>query len=286
MDTIIHNFIDLHVHSTCSDGTCTPEDLVSLAEEKHLRAIAITDHDCVSGVKRALSAAESAGSSVEIIPGIEISADWQGMEIHILGLDIDPWHSAILSYQEEFLKEREERNKLMAERITAAGCPVTAEEVQERFPGAILGRPHYARIMMEKGFVTSLDAAFKQYLGDRGPCYVSRRRISASDACSLLLACKGKPVLAHPFQYRLSKERLESLVDYLKGFGLQGMECLYSGYSPSDMTKLQDMAKRHGLFISGGSDFHGDNKPSITLGSGIRGELQIPYSLLTDAGIR
>ncbi len=280
------DFIDLHVHSTCSDGTCTPEELVHLALEKGLLAIALTDHDNAFGVRRMQAEAKNCGGRLDVIPGIEISAQWQNTEIHILGLDLDPEHPALTAYQEEFLKEREERNRKMAEKITAAGCPVTAEEVYERFPGAVLGRPHYARIMMEKGFVTGIDAAFSQYLGDNGPCYVSRRRISAEDAVKLILDCQGHPVLAHPYQYGFSRDRLESFVQLLKNAGLQGMECLYSRYTATDSDRLIKMARRHDLFITGGSDFHGDNKPEIRLGSGIHNSLFVPYSLLQKAGIR
>lgn len=329
-------YIDLHVHSTCSDGTLTPEELVRTAMRQGLAAIALTDHDTAAGVQRALDEVErlqrsqpsgdsseslsmgssefsstdssefsstgssefsstgssefSSGSaseiSLEIIPGIEISAEWLNKEIHILGLDLDPDHPALAAYQDEFLREKEERNRKIAEKITAVGCPVTPEEIQARFPGAVLGRPHYARFMMEKGFVTSVTAAFNQYLGDNGPCFVGRRRISVSDAVKLILECGGHPVLAHPLQYGFSKDRLESLVNYLKDFGLEGMECYYSRYTATDSAKLIKMAGRHGLFVTGGSDFHGGNKPEISLGSGINGNLQIPYSLLQDAGFR
>ncbi|MDO4616757.1 MAG: PHP domain-containing protein [Lachnospiraceae bacterium] len=278
-------FIDLHVHSTCSDGTLTPEELVQLSAAKGLRAFALTDHDQVSGIERARREALRLGGSPQVIPGIEISSEWQNSEIHILGYDLDPAHPALQSYLDEFLKEREDRNRKMAEKITAAGCPVTVEEVTERFPEAVLGRPHYARIMVEKGFVTSVAAAFQQYLGDQGPCYVNRRRIPSRDAVQLILSCGGHPVLAHPLQYGFSKDRLESFAQLLKDSGLEGMECLYSGYSVSDSEKLMQLAKRHGLFVTGGSDFHGANKPQIELGTGINGNLAVPYSLLSDAGI-
>lgn len=278
------NLIDLHVHTSCSDGTLTPEEVVATALDLQLAAIAITDHDTAVGVARAKAAVQE--NPLEILSGIEISAEWLNKEIHILGLDLDPDHPALKNYQDEFLREKEERNRKIAEKITAVGCPVTPEEIQERFPGAVLGRPHYARFMMEKGFVTSVNAAFNQYLGDHGPCYVSRRRISASDAVKLILDCGGHPVLAHPLQYGFSKDRLESLVNYLKDFGLEGIECYYSRYTATDSAKLIKMAGRHGLFVTGGSDFHGGNKPEIALGSGINGNLKIPYSLLQDAGLR
>ncbi len=280
------DYIDLHVHSTCSDGTCTPEELVSLALEQGLCAIALTDHDTASGVSRMQKAAAEQGGSLDVIPGIELSAQWLNQEVHILGLDLDPDHPALHAYQEEFLRERTERNRKMAEKITEQGCPVTVEEMEQRFPGAVLGRPHYARMMMEKGFVTSVAAAFNRYLGDSGPCYVSRRRIAAEDAVQLILECGGHPVLAHPYQYGFSKDRLESFVQFLKERGLEGMECFYSRYTASDSDKLVRMAKRHGLFVTGGTDFHGENKPEIKLGSGINKNMAVPRSLLTEAGIR
>lgn len=278
--------IDLHVHSTCSDGTLTPEELAQLAIHLNLRAIALTDHDSTSGILPARMEAKRLGSNLEILSGIELSAEWQNQEIHILGLDVDPEHPALKKYMRESILEKENRNKKMAEKITAAGCPITVEEVSARFPGATLGRPHYARIMMEKGFVTSINAAFNRYLGDHGPCFVNRSRIASTDAVKLILEAGGHPVLAHPMQYGFSKDRLESFVNLLKEYGLEGMECFYSRYTATDSSKLIRMAGRHGLFITGGSDFHGANKPEIQLGSGINGNLQIPYSLLTDAGLR
>ncbi len=280
------DLIDLHIHSTSSDGTFTPEELVQMAMDLELRAIALTDHDSVSGIRRAQEEVQRRKGTLEIIPGSEFSADWHGCEIHILGLDLDPEHPALDSYIRYLLKEREERNRLMAEKITAVGCPVTPEELAERFPGAALGRPHYARIMMEKGFVTSIAAAFHRYLGDHGPCYVSRRKPSTEEIIWLILECGGHPVLAHPLQYGFSKDRLESFVQYLKELGLEGMECLYSRYNATDSSRLIRMASRHGLFVTGGTDFHGANKPEIRLGTGINENLAIPYSLLTEAGLR
>lgn len=278
--------IDLHVHSTCSDGTLTPQELVQLASSLGLRAIAITDHDSTSGILPAHAEALRLSVDLEILSGIEVSAEWQNQEIHILGLDIDPEHPVLIKYMKDAILEKENRNRKMAEKITAAGCPITVEEVSARFPGATLGRPHYARIMMEKGFVTSINAAFNRYLGDHGPCFVSRSRISCTDAVKMILAAGGHPVLAHPLQYGFSKDRLESLVNLLKDYGLEGMECLYSRYTATDSSRLIRMAHRHGLFVTGGSDFHGANKPEIQLGSGINGNLEIPYSLLQEAGLR
>ena len=277
------DFIDLHVHSNCSDGTCSPEELVQLAVSLQLKAIALTDHDSVSGVARARAEALRLGGSLTVIPGIELSAEWLNKEVHILGLGIDPDHPALTAYLEEFLRERDNRNRKMAEKITAVGCPMMIEELYEHFPGATLGRPHYARLMVEKGFVTSMAAAFNGYLGDNGPCFVNRKRIAASDAVKLILLCGGHPVLAHPMQYGFSKDRLESFINLLKDSGLEGLECLYSRYTASDSSMLIRMAKRHGLFVTGGTDFHGANKPEIHLGTGINNNLEIPWSLLVEA---
>lgn len=279
----MNHYIDLHVHSTCSDGTLTPEAVVQLAIENGIRVIALTDHDTAEGVSRAQKAA---GCSLDVIPGIEISAEWKGNEIHILGLDIDPDHPALKEYQDEFVREKEIRNAKIAQKITEAGCPITVEEVEQRFPGAIIGRPHYARIMMEKGFVTSVNAAFAAYLGDHGPCYVGRRRIDVRDAVKLIRKCGGHPVMAHPFQYGFSKDLLESIVNLLTEDGLEGLECYYPRYTATDSDRLCKMAKRHGLFVTGGSDFHGANKPEIQLGSGVNGNLRVNYELLETAGLR
>lgn len=286
MPTLLTDLIDLHVHSSCSDGTLSPEELVQLAISLNLSAIALTDHDCVSGIVRAQAEALRLGNHLEVIPGIEISTDGLNTEIHILGLDLDPAHPALRAYMDDFQKKKEERNRKICEKVTAIGCPITLQELKERFPGAIIGRPHYARLMMEKGFVKSINAAFNAYLGDNGPCYVSRKRMAAADAVKLILECGGHPVLAHPMQYGFSWDRLESFVNYLKDYGLEGMECLYPRYTATDSAKLIRMAKRHGLFVTGGTDFHGANKPEVQLGSGVNNNMAVPYSLLVEADLR
>lgn len=280
--------IDLHVHSNCSDGTFSPTELVDYAMEKGLAAFALTDHDTVDGLDEAIEYAArlktlrgtTKGAAVpEVIPGIELSTEYQGADIHIVGLYIDYQNETFRNRLQEFVDSRTNRNRKMCERLRQAGVPITYEELLAANPGAVITRAHYARYMLEKGYVKSRQEAFDRYVGDHAPCYIPREKITPAQAAELILQAKGAPVLAHPVLYHMSDDRLDTLVKELKESGLMGIEAVYSTHTSADERQMRGLAAKYGLFISGGSDFHGANKPGLDMGVGY-GKLFVPCELL------
>lgn len=269
--------IDLHVHSNVSDGTYTPTELVEYALKKGLAAMALTDHDTVDGVEEAVKAAENTG--MELIPGVELSAEYRGRDIHVLGLYLDYTSEKFLSYLKEFKETRDARNVKMAERLTAHKMPVTVEELREEYGDAVLTRAHFAKLLKKKGFVNSYDEAFVRFLGDDKPCYVPRERITPEGAIKLIHEAGGIAVLAHPLLYHLGMDELEVLIKRLKDCGLDGIEAVYSMNKGRDERRMKELAEKFDLLITGGSDFHGATKPHIDLGTG-QGNLHIPLTLL------
>lgn len=273
---MMNDRIDLHVHSNCSDGTFTPEELVSYALEKKLRAFALTDHDSVDGISRASRAAR--GTSLTVIPGVELSSDYKGQDIHILGLGVRMEDPVFLGYLEDFRKARDARNQKMMQKLQEHGVAISRQQMEKEFPDCVWTRAHFARYLRDHGYVRDMREGFLRYVGDNAPCFVPKEQISPFEAVKLLLENGAHPVLAHPLLYRLSSSELEALVEGLCSQGLQGLEAIYSLNRFSDESSMKQLAKRHGLCITGGSDFHGSNKPDIDLGTG-RGNLNIPYSL-------
>lgn len=280
--------VDLHVHSTRSDGTFTPAQLVDYAMEKGLKAFALTDHDTTDGLAEALAYTNCLRANLplekrclvpEVIPGIELSTDEGGTEVHVVGLFIDYNHPEFKRYLDEFIESRNNRNRKMCEKLQEHGFEITYEELQNRFPGAILTRAHYARLMLEKGYIKSIKEAFDRFLGDRCSCYVAREKVTPDQAVELILKAGGIPVLAHPILYHMSDSRLDHLVERLKAKGLMGIEAIYSTYAPAEERQIRSLAKKHHLLISGGSDFHGENKPGLDLATGY-GKLYIPDEIL------
>lgn len=280
-------YIDLHVHSTISDGTIPPAKLPELAVGQGLVAFALTDHDAVKGIAEAQAAAASLrqqGREIHVIPGVELSAAYKRSDIHILGLNIDPENSALGHALEEAEQERLLRNRKLADNLAAAGLDISYEAIQEMDPDAIITRGHFAKYLLQKGYVSSMAEAFDKYLHQKGPYYVSRNYLSPEEAIGLILNAKGIPVLAHPLLYHLSEEELQRLILRLKQAGLKGLEAIYSCYSKNEEAFVKRLARQNGLSISGGSDFHGGNKPDISLGTG-RGTLRVPFSILDDLNI-
>lgn len=286
--------VDLHVHSTRSDGTFTPTQLVDYAMEKGLAAFALTDHDCIDGLEEAIQYAEElsakrAGLSAEeaaslptipeVIPGIEFSTEYEGGDIHIVGLYIDYNSPQFLQPLKEFVDSRTNRNHKMCKLLQEAGIDITYEALLEEFPDAVITRAHYGRYLLEHGYVGSIKEAFDRYVGDHCPCYVPREKVTPAQAVHLILEAGGIPVLAHPILYHMGKTQLEKLVAELKVEGLIGIEAIYSTYKPYEERRIRVLADKYDLKISGGSDFHGKNKPDIDLGTG-KGKLYIPYSVL------
>lgn len=269
--------VDLHVHSNKSDGSFSPEELVSYAIEKGLSAFALSDHDTTEGIEAALKAAE--GTGIEVIPAIEFSTEYEGKDIHILGLYIDYSGKEFKKYLKDFQASRDLRNRKMCKKLTEYGVPVTYEELCAYFPGSVLTRAHYARYLWEKGFVKSMGEAFDRYIGDHAPCFLPREKVTPVQAVELILSAGGVPVLAHPVLYHLSDARLDTLVSRLKEAGLAGIEAVYSTYNTAEERQMRKLADKYDLLISGGSDFHGATKPGLDLGCGY-GRLCIPYEIL------
>lgn len=269
--------IDLHVHSDKSDGSLSPSDLVSYAIKQGVSAFALTDHDTVDGIDEAI--AVSKGTSVTVIPGIELSTAYEGKDIHIVGLFIDKEQPAFRERIGRFANARINRNLEMCDKLTEYGMPITYDELTAAFPDAVITRAHYARLMMQKGYVKSLKEAFERYIGDYGPCFIPRKKITPDEGVRFILSANGLPVLAHPMQYGMGDTRLQQLIDSLKEAGLVAMEAIYCTHTLSEEAKLCKLAKDNGLLISGGSDFHGKAKPGLELGTGY-GRLHVPQEVL------
>ena len=271
------NYIDLHVHSTYSDGTCTPKELIKLAEDAGLTYFALTDHDTVEGIPHALAAAKT--SRVTVIPGVELSSDHEHTDIHIVGLGIDYEHPEFTKHLRQFQEERQNRNKKMCEKLAAAGLDISYDALKNAFPDAILTRCHIARFLYDKGYTSTLREAFDIYIGSHCPCYVPRQKITPAKAVSLIKLSGGCAVLAHPLLYHLSDKELCKLIEHLKPVGLDAIEAIYSCNEADDEMYVRSLAKKYGLAISGGSDFHGTNKPDISLGTG-KDNIRVPEELL------
>ncbi|OIQ49753.1 Error-prone DNA polymerase [Pseudodesulfovibrio hydrargyri] len=270
--------IDLHAHTTVSDGTLTPTELVRLAKESGLDAIAVTDHDTFQGIHEALEAGEKFG--IEVIPGAELSLEspegtgW----IHVVALWLPKQADELQKAFDWVIEGRANRNHEIVEKLRKLGVNITYEAVAARATGTI-GRPHFAQELMALGVVSSMDEAFKVWVGDNGRAYVPKRKLTPEQALSILKDIGATSILAHPFALKLSYKETEKAVRRLMDLGLDGMEVFYSEHSEADTRAFGEMADRLGLLKSGGSDFHGTNKPDIRLGVG-RGNLDIPNELL------
>lgn len=266
--------IDLHTHSTESDGTLSPDALVSLALQQGLAVIALTDHDTASGLMAARTAAKAQG--IELVNGIELSTDYQGTEVHMLGYFIDETNPVFAKRLEHFRQGREERNRKMARKLQEEGFSVSYEKLKELYPGTVITRAHFARYLVEEGLVKDRNTVFGKYLGNGCRCYVPREKISPFDAIELIHTGGGLAYFAHPILCRMPSQRLDALVKNLKEHGLTGLEAVYSTYLPAEERQIKRLAEKYDLLCSGGSDFHGANKPDIQLGRG-RGNLHVPY---------
>lgn len=273
----MNKIIDLHVHSTASDGTFTPAELIVEAHKRQICAIAITDHDSIDGVSEALAAGEKYG--VEVIPGVELSTEYEETEIHVVGLFIDPENETLCGQLREFRDNRDNRNLKMIDRLREEGYAITAEELYERHPGAVLTRAHIARFLVDTKQVKDIPTVFAKLIGDGCKCYVDRMKITPMKAVELIHEAGGVAVLAHPCLYKMKKSDLEEMVEKMVRAGLDAIEAVYSCNEGSDEKDYKAMAEKYGLLISGGSDFHGSNKPYIKLSIG-KGNLCIPYEIL------
>jgi 3',5'-nucleoside bisphosphate phosphatase len=270
-------WVDLHLHSTASDGSLSPGDLIGFARKKKAAAVALTDHDTLEGLEEALQAGQK--YDLEVIPGLEISAQYSRGTMHILGYYLERSHPGLNQDLKLLQEARIKRNPQIVGKLQALGLPIAWEEIDSKIMGQI-GRPHIAQALLQKGLVSSLDEAFQKYLSKGAVAYVDKFRFPPAKAIDMILLAGGIPVLAHPFSLNcLSLKDLYELVKELKSFGLQGVEVLYPKHTDEQTRNYFSLVKELKLLYTGGSDFHGNNKENADLLTG-RGDLRVPYSVV------
>jgi predicted metal-dependent phosphoesterase TrpH len=265
--------VDLHIHTTASDGQYSPAQIVLMAKNAGLTMIAITDHDTIAGIEEGREAVR--GSGIKFIGGIEISVQCN-RELHILGYKVDPKNPALLSLCEGFAEGRRERGPRISEYLRGYGIHIDLEQAQKHTGGELLGRPHFARALVDAGYVETIREAFDRYLGIPAFDKVERPKPPPGEGIKVITGAGGLAVLAHPKQLKLSDADLEKLLCELIQHGLGGIECYYSTHTPRQTEFYLYLAQKYGLAVTGGSDFHGENvKPEILPGTGINGSLNI-----------
>ena len=274
----MQDLIDLHTHSTASDGSESPAELVRRAKEIELRGIALTDHDTVSGLREFAAAAEK--EDIDAIPGVELSTLLFSKELHIVGLFIDPETPELLDLLERMRRGRETRNREMILKLSAAGFDVSYEELLREAGGESIGRPHIAAMLLRKGYFKTMQDAFDQYLKRGCRCYVPRTLPEPAEAIRTIHAAGGLAIWAHPVSGQpgergFARKMLRKLVPA----GLDGVEVCYSMFSEHQTRMMKELAEAEGILKSGGSDFHGANQPNIGLGCGC-GNLAVPFEYL------
>ncbi len=265
--------VDLHLHSNCSDGSDDPAELVALAVEAGLTAMALTDHDNLNGIAAARSAALTAG--IRFIPGAELSVNWSTGPMHLLVYFLEPGPGPFEDSLTALQGSREERNRAMATRLTDLGLDVSYDEAAEEAGGTGIGRPHFAAMLVRKGHVTDIKEAFDRFLATGRPGYVPRRRLEAIEAVQLARAAAAVPVIAHPHTIGVSRDDYSNAFGDLVDAGLGGIEAYYAQYEPPIREHLADVCRQLGIVPTGGSDYHGSYKPGLSVGSG-RGDLVVP----------
>lgn len=271
------SLIDLHCHSLFSDGTDEPEALVKQAEEIHLKALALTDHDTLDGLPRFL--AMQPRTETRLIPGLEIGCSFLDLELHVLGLLIDPEDARLRARIEEMRLRRHERNGRMVERLQALDIPITLEDVAGIAPSGLVSRVHFAKALVAKGAAGSRQDAFSRYLGNGRPGHVPFRELSPAEASTWITEAGGVAILAHPGRSAGRNFRWDEAMLELKRQGIAGFEAYYGEYGPAEQRYFCELAERLDMVPAGGSDYHGEGKPGLKLGSG-RGDLQVPDEVL------
>lgn len=261
---IILVMVDLHTHSTASDGTFSPTDLVAEAHKAGLSVLALTDHDTVAGVAEARRAGKALG--IRIIAGIEISVKWQPGELHLLGFGLDTENETLLELMQYAQKKRQERNRRIIEKCNEAGFFINPEKLNRIAGGAVVGRPHFAKYLVQEHKVKSIQEAFQKYLGKGRPFYIEKECLTLIEAIRAIKAACGVPVLAHPMSLYLSWSKLPEAIAQFKTDGLVGLEAWHSGARYGECIRLQALAQELGLIITAGSDFHGANRKDVFLG--------------------
>ncbi len=275
------DLIDLHSHTYFSDGTSSPEELIADAVSAKLEALSITDHDTFEGYEAAVPIAESAG--VRLIRGIELSTRYNGTSVHLLGYFIEREPAQeFISWLFQMQQTRRDRNQKLIDKLREYGIEMTLEEV-ERKGRSLTGRPHFARVMVEKGYVPDMETAFREYLDESARAYVERQDPQLSQAIERLRQAGGVPSIAHPVRiFRNDYAKVEALIREMIPHGLMAVEAYHSDHKAGDVAHYLELASRYGLAVTGGSDFHGGNKPRIRLGTGYGGNLCIPCQVLKD----
>jgi predicted metal-dependent phosphoesterase TrpH len=272
--------IDLHVHSTFSDGTDSPEALAYLAKDANLSAFALTDHDCLDGIELARSEAKKLG--IEFVAGVEVSCQhpvYNNKSCHVLIYFVEQGSEPIGQVLQNLREDRKQRNQKMLERLNRLGVDLSMQEVAKFAGGQELARPHFAKAMVEKKIVKNVNEAFEKYLSDNAPAYVKKAHITLKEIAKIAKDSKGLAVLAHPLRLNLKTNELVNLFKELKDYGFVGAECYYGDYSLEDRNLLLEITKRARLIPTGGSDYHGNNKEGLRLGIG-RGDLCVPDEVL------
>lgn len=280
-------YIDLHIHSTASDGTFTPAEIVTSAmaaagTKKDSVVIALTDHDTVAGIPEFIKEAKKYKNCLTAIPGVEISTDYHGVEIHILGYNIDINNADLLERLKVCRESRDGRNEKIIQKLQEQGIQITMEDIRPADPNETIARPHIAKQLLKKKYVSSVKEAFDKYLAEGRSCYVERIMPTPQEAISLIKNSGGIAVLAHLMYYKkLNAEQKAELTAELKEAGLTGIETYYNTYTPVEEEYVKSLAKQHALLLTGGTDFHGQNKPHISLFKG-QGEMDIPADILPE----
>ena len=277
----MNQIIDLHTHSTASDGTLSPKELVLLAERQGLAAISLTDHDTIDGIEEAYEEAEKC--SLKFIPGIEISGEYFPGPVHILGYWIDWENSTLKSVLDELIGFRNNRNFIIIEKLNELGLNIDYSEVEALAMDSVVGRPHFAEVIVKKGFADSINDAFNKYLAYGRAAYMSKKRLSVSQGVDLIRSAGGFPVLAHPGHYGFPDPiSFKNAVTDLKRKGIAGIEVYYPTHSVNEIQLFKMVAEELDLAITAGSDFHGAVKPEVKLGTGISGNLSVSIEILYD----
>lgn len=271
--------IDLHSHTDYSDGTFSPAELIAEAGRVGLTALGITDHDTFGGYDAAVAAGIPVGLSV--ICGVELSTKFHGSSLHLLSyFPVTPPTKGFREWLVGLLESRRDRNRRLAERLQSLHVDITLEEVEKR-GRSLTGRPHFARILVEKGYARDMQHAFDEYLDESARAYVFREEVPTESAIAHVAAAGGIACLAHPIRVARNEwSKLNLWVGELAGFGLKAIEVFHSDHTPENVAYYRDLAAKYGLAITGGSDFHGENKPNIQLGTGLRGNLHVPDAVL------
>ncbi len=257
--------LDLHIHTTASDGSLTPTQVVQLARKKGFSLIAVTDHDTMGGVAEALEAGKK--YNVDVVPGVEISSGVT-LEVHMLGYGMSPDHPVMKAMMEDMRAARVERMERIIENLQKMGVPITVEEV-EAVAGGAIGRPHIAQVLIAHGLVPDVRTAFREYIGVGAKAYVERRKMTSEQVIANIRDAGGVPVLAHGGLLRISEVELNQWIDSMAKKGLMGLECYHNAHTPQMERLLRAAAERNGLLVTGGSDFHGSSRPDVEMGTGL-----------------